>query len=69
MEVHVMQKVLPNEILAKFVHELDERNMGSGNINANRLMEKIEQFNEQLRKSFLEQLRNSSTSKFYTMQQ
>jgi len=35
MEVHAMQKALADEILAKFVNELDERSMDAGTFNAN----------------------------------
>ena len=35
MEIYEMQKALPEQMLKKFVEELDRRYMGNGSLNAN----------------------------------
>ena len=56
MEIYEMQKALPEEMLKRFVQELDQRNIGNGSVNANRIIERIEQSNQDLKESLLHHL-------------
>ena len=56
MEIYEMQKALPEEMLKRFVEELDQRNIGNGSVNANRIIERIEQSNQDLKESLLHHL-------------
>ena len=56
MEIYEMQKALPGEMLKRFVEELDQRNIGNGSLNANRIIESIQQSHMDLKESILEHL-------------
>ena len=53
MEIHTMQRALPDKMMGMFIKELDERNMGGG-MNASRILDAIAQSNEDLKKSLME---------------
>ena len=60
MEIHTMQKSLPDVMLSKFITEMDERNIGGGSINASRIINLIEKSNKELKQAFVSRLSRNS---------
>ena len=53
MEVHAMQKALPDKMMNMIDKELDDRNMGQGSFDASRIIQSIEKSNKDLKQSLL----------------
>jgi len=58
IEIHTMQRTLPDRILALFIKELDEWNMGGG-MNPNRLVDAIEKSNQELKNNLIDYVKKS----------
>ena len=43
MEVHIMRKNLPDQMMNMIIKELDKRNMGEGSFNASHIIQSIEE--------------------------
>ena len=58
IEIHAMQRTLPDRMLALFIKELDERNI-DGRDNQNRLLNSIEKSNLESKRSLIDYVENS----------
>ena len=52
MEIHTMQRKLPDAMMDLFIRELDERNMGGG-MNASRIVDAIQRSSEDMKNSLI----------------
>ena len=59
MEVHKMQKKLPDRMMNLMIKKLDERNMGKRSFNASCIIQLIEKSNNDLKQSLIQHISNS----------
>ena len=69
MEVHKIQKMLPDQMMNMIIKELDERNMGECSFNASRIIQSIEKSNNDLKQSLIQHLGNSTANKSVNISQ
>ena len=68
LEVHTLQKMLPDKMMKLIVKELDDRNMGLGTFNTSLIIQSIQESNIDFKQSLLQTLGSSSNKSSKNLQ-